>query len=462
MEPKDSQYDAKRSSNASAPERPLLPLSNRETAAEKNVNSLAFLDGLRGIAALIVYFHHHNTDFYGMDCDIMHPYGYEGRYHIAQWKFIQLFVAGGTAAVMVFFVLSGYVLSRGTFQMLQNGKSTSSIHQYLLNASLRRPIRLWLPPILVSLVVALAFHTPLRPVGAFIDYRRNVFLEVWTWFINLLETVNPFTGHGPFLQAFMYDPPVWTMAYELNGSVVVYALLAICGPYLSIRHRMIALAVSLVISFEYGHFSLVPFMLGMMLAQMDVESLDKPYIDRMSERTRSLFLNGMFVVGWYLLSDLGPIDKKTNPWFGISPSWIPFYFYHNPNFATNIVGAFCMVYAALRLSWLQDLFNRAQWLGRVSFALYLIHIPMIWFLAFRVRRFLGYPIPDNEKPRFYDNLLPIPDVGPMGFTTGLIAMQLICLPLNLALSEVVTRWIDETSVTVSKRFAARVMAKLHL
>ncbi|KAF2770040.1 hypothetical protein EJ03DRAFT_326951 [Teratosphaeria nubilosa] len=462
MEPKDPQHDAILLHEAFVTETTELPLTSRDTVPLTKNNTLTSLDGLRGIAALIVYFHHHVTEYYGINNDLEHPYGYQGRYHFGQWRFVQLFFAGGTPAVMMFFVLSGYVLSRGALQMVWKGEGARTILRYLLTAVLRRPIRLWLPPILVSLPVVLAMHTPLRPLGGFTAFQPNIFAELRTYFIRLLQTINPFIMHGPFAQSFDYNPPVWTMAYELNGSMLVYAMMAICGPFLCLRNRMLAFTIAVFVAFEYGHFSLVPFVLGMMIAELDVASLDQPYIDRMTKFAQYLLFSAMAVIGWYFLSDFGPLIKPERPWFGLSGDWIPFIFYHNPNFVANIMGACCLVYAALRLSWLQNLLTRAGWLGRVSFGLYLTHVPVIWFFSHRVRRCFGYPLGEAEARAFTDGWLPIPDIGPLGLTTRYLAMQLVVLPLNLILAEVVTVWIDQTSVTVSKRFAARVMQKIHI
>lgn len=77
--------------------------------------STPFLDDLRGDAALLVYLHHFTPTFYG---EQQHRgFGQkdtitgETWYYFASVPIIRLFYTGGDAAVAIFFVLSGYVLT---------------------------------------------------------------------------------------------------------------------------------------------------------------------------------------------------------------------------------------------------------------------------------------------------------------------------------------------------------------
>lgn len=100
---------------------------------------------------------------------------------------------------------------------------------YLLSASVRRPFRLFLTVGAVSLVFALCMQGPFQVVRPlqWPEAEANLGRELWRWAREMGWTVNIFAKHGQFEHWFPYDPPAWTTAAELKGSLVVYGLLAV-------------------------------------------------------------------------------------------------------------------------------------------------------------------------------------------------------------------------------------------
>ena len=102
-----------------------------------------FLNGLRGIGALVVYFHHFAENRYVMckegDCD-NNPGPQPDWYLSYKNSPFQVFTAAN-AFVNVFFILSGFVLPISWFK----GRKTSSI----TGATFRRYLRLMLPMIVM-------------------------------------------------------------------------------------------------------------------------------------------------------------------------------------------------------------------------------------------------------------------------------------------------------------------------
>ncbi|KAF7535841.1 hypothetical protein G7Z17_g13141 [Cylindrodendrum hubeiense] len=77
----------------------------------------AYLDGMRGIACLMVYLCHFTAPSYG----IGHGWGHEGNRDFMRLPFVRLLYAGGSA-VSVFFIISGYALSYKPIQHIRNRK----------------------------------------------------------------------------------------------------------------------------------------------------------------------------------------------------------------------------------------------------------------------------------------------------------------------------------------------------
>lgn len=73
----------------------------------------AYLDGLRGFAAFLVYWHHHQLWARPLEQSkfLETAYGFEGQYYFAALPGIRTFFYGGHFAVATFFVISGFVLS---------------------------------------------------------------------------------------------------------------------------------------------------------------------------------------------------------------------------------------------------------------------------------------------------------------------------------------------------------------
>ena len=73
--------------------------------SQRKLHPTAYLDGLRGFAAFIVYWHHHQLWPRAFaDLILENAYGYEKRYYFACLPGVRTFFTGGHFAVAVFFV----------------------------------------------------------------------------------------------------------------------------------------------------------------------------------------------------------------------------------------------------------------------------------------------------------------------------------------------------------------------
>lgn len=140
------------------------------------------LDGLRGIAAMLIMLYH---------VDMV--------YHV-RGSFVR-----GYLFVDLFFLLSGFVLTVST-----EGKLNAGINPFAFIKA--RFVRLW-PLVAVGAGVAV--------VRAFVIGMADP-LTLLLWLALDLAMIPSLTGHGPF---YRYNGPQWTLFYELLANFVHAALL---------------------------------------------------------------------------------------------------------------------------------------------------------------------------------------------------------------------------------------------
>lgn len=87
------------------------------------------------------------------------------------------------------------------------------------------------------------------------------------------------------------------------------------------------------------------------------------------------------------------------------------------------------------------------YLGKICFGLYLVHGPVLWTLGARVYAAVGRVNSRAAKdlPEWWINLLPLPDLGPLGLEVNYIAAQAILLPISIWLAGIAQKLIDEPS-----------------
>lgn len=120
----------------------------REHIRPAKLSPTAYLDGMRGLAALFVYFCHY---FY-QAFTIAESWGAgTTNYHPLKLPIIRLFYQG-PAAVCVFFVISGYALSYRPLKLIRS-RQMSEFANCMSSMMFRRGIRLFLPTAISTLMV---------------------------------------------------------------------------------------------------------------------------------------------------------------------------------------------------------------------------------------------------------------------------------------------------------------------
>ena len=447
---------------------PEQPTETREAirtplATPATTRSTAFLDGLRGIAALFVLIQHYIGTF---DENVHeHGFGENGNYYFAGLPFVRIAFSGGSAAVAVFFVLSGYVLSVSPLRLVRDGKHDAAVLN-LFSAVIRRPFRLYIPTLGVTLAVAILMHAPFGLMAEVLwpPPQESLLAELGHWVSESVKFFNPFRTHGSNQAWYPYSLVVWTIPIELKGSMLIYVLTAIYAlSDLSLRASLCLLAVSVFTLLQLGYWTMACFISGLILAMLDVDSMDTTFLSRhLTLRAQAALRLLAFVVGYYLLCQ--PAHAGSPEYSLGTPGWkhltmlTPRAYDKDQYYRYwHSWGALFLVYSALRLSFVQTFLNTRplRYLGKVSFMLYLVHLPILAMLGGRVSRMVGVTYPDTA-PSWWNNRLWIPKFGPAGPDSRFVASMAIILPICLVVADFGTRTLDMPSVKVGKKVAQKL------
>lgn len=418
------------------------------------LRSTACLDGLRGLAAFIVYIAH--SEAWKHDNDVIQlGFGYVAadsmpNYALITLPFFRIFFTGGAAAVAVFFVISGFVLSRHPLVLIH--KKSEEIYPVLSSAVFRRAIRLYFPFIGVTFTWFTMWHL----FGLQLEWPKaqaTYLGEIQTWWAEFVVYVNPFQKPG--FKWFTYDFPLWTIPVEYQGSILVFTTL-LSFARLSIKARLSLTSVMAVYFLYIGIWQSFCFLSGLIIAEADLILSQRIYqLPTAIARNQQKVLWLVFIVATYLASQPSLGDQgvpASTPGWRTLTSLIPktyvdeqwWRFWH-------AIAAPLIILSTTQTPLLRRLLELRflQYLGRISFALYLIHIPVQVSFGDVIFRMTGFSRASTQ-PSGFDNWFPLPDVGPLGFEVNFLLPQMIILPVTLYISELVTKIFDEPSVWIGR------------
>lgn len=411
----------------------------------------AYLDGLRGFGALLVYILHNTGWSHGTwALTIMEAgWGWHGHYYFATAPFIRTFFSGGHLAVAVFFVISGYVLAAKPLSLIQS-KETVNLADNLGSALFRRWLRLFIPVLVLTFLWMSSWHllgfrpsVPQIPERTYLD-------EVWKWYCDFKNY--SFIFNDSYFNAYSFH--AWSIPLEFRGSIVIYTTLIAVARCNTANRLRIECALLFYFMYIVDGWYCALFIVGMLLCDLDLLAIRRelpPALKRIYTQpqwvcyillTVALYIGNVpansndimelrGTPGWYYLSFLKPQAVFNHAWF--------FRFW----------AATLLMIIIPRLGWLQSFFETpfCQYLGRISFALYLVHGPVMWSIGDRIYAAVGLARDGHDAlvPAWI-NRFPFPNWGVTGLEVNFLASQLILFPLTLWLAEVFTRLVDEPSV----------------
>ncbi|KAI0470584.1 acyltransferase 3 [Xylariaceae sp. FL0804] len=345
-----------------------------------------WLDGVRGFAAAIVAWFHLTNYHLGMPYRSFWDEPAEQNRHLLQLPPFRILFAG-QAMVDIFFVVSGYSVSVGLIR-LRNRGPTGDFYQKLTSAVFRRLFRLFLPVLAISVVSHTLYYlgfygwlyTEEQGFPGCVPY-SNPWPHI-RWFLRTMFNILNLQSN----QNATLNDHLWTIPVEFRGSLSVY--LAIVG-FASVRAELRPLLTASV-GLRYlwiGAPEFAAFFAGLTLAELDntVEALELPLLVSREKRAAQTMarLRGLRSPAKWLLFAAGvyfvclPVrDPFPADWF--------FQTHINPPFWTEwetrmrswqTIGAVLCIGIIRKTPVLKRPFETqlAQFLGHISFSLYLLH-----------------------------------------------------------------------------------------
>lgn len=387
----------------------------KDDSPPPKVYPTAYLDGMRGLAALFVFFCHYAYGFFV----ITKGYGYQNEYesnnHFLQLPIIRLLYSG-PPMVCVFFVISGYALSLKPLKLMRS-RSWDALSTTMTSSIFRRGLRLFLPTtistFMVFVMLRLGWYEKTREFAQDQTYFRNVreqhpFInettteQFYDWLWKLFEFVHVWSWQ-PFGGSTPYDVHLWTIPVEFRSSMVLF--LALMGlSKVKIWIRWVALTAVTWFAYRNDRWEMVLFFSGMFLAELDLVRIARrsasptsPILGPLTgvsekAKTRShgsvkkyfWILFGIFAM--YLMSQPDEAFENTPGWRYLS-SLIPSWFSEKYRY-WQVVGSILLVFATNMSPTLQRPYNTAfvQYFGKISYAIYLMHGPVLHTAGYMIMR----------------------------------------------------------------------------
>lgn len=357
------------------------------------------LDGVRGVAALVVVFYHLSL----VAAPVLKAEGARAAWELATETPVKL-VFAGTEAVLVFFVLSGLVV---TLPALRPGFSWAG---FLASRAVRLYLPVWGSLLLAALLIALVPRD-----------RARVSDGAWITDANAQAIELPALLREASLTPATYDivNVLWSLRWELVFTLLLPVFVAV-GVLLR-RHVLVAGLVSLAATVlgrvvEIDALVYLPvFLLGTLIAVRldDLRTWAAQRPRHLLWVSTAAVSSLLLIASWITRPVVEPGSDISRVLWGLAG-----------------VGAVGLIIATIGSPLLDGALRHRvpQWLGRVSFSLYLVHVPVIATLTFALGDELWWLV------------------------------LVIGVPLSLVGAELFYRAVERPSHGLARRVGARVSA----
>lgn len=376
------------------------------------------LEGVRGLAAVMVVLHHFVLAFFPMII-----YGHSQVQHMRfednMYGGIFALPFAGTLAVAIFFVLSGFVLSVGFFQ--------SGDESIVRKLAVKRYIRLMIPALATTLVcfVIIKFGGTNLVNGVGSITQSLWLVDEWNFQPTLLHAVQS-GAFGVFMVGgSLYNGVLWTMTIEFLGSFLVFILLLLCG---GSKNRWAAYVLAAILTFNTWYFA---FVAGMVVADLYVQKR----LNFLSKSRVFLIVGGLAAL---LLGAYPQMGVEMTAYAQIDT------FFSSLGLSVRIVAltlsSLLIILLVLTNNTLTHILKkpRISTLGKYTFALYLVHIPVMYTVGFG--SFLAlYPI--------------------TGYNLAAVLSFLFMTPVIIIATVLFEKYVDKPAVEMSNRFASLQLEK---
>ncbi len=320
-------------------------------------------EGLRGIASVAVFIGHLIIAFWPVLYSPGHPYS-QNYPKFARWIANTPLRAAidGQLAVAIFFTLSGFVLSLSFYK---NGSFDS-----LSSAAIRRYFRLMIPAsisILFAFAIMKAGWMYNQKTAQYMTQHVGFQHQWLTFFYNFdphfRKALKECCWDTFFSNTALYNQNLWTMSVELAGSFVVYCFIALFG---KLRNRIFCyMFVGTCLVFN-NKLYMLNFLTGVIICDLYV----------MNESHRKWWLPVPLALILTYAALYINYKKKTEPYKLLFVDL-------ERRICHEIIASFIIVSSLAFCHSLQKLFQTRVFifLGKISFALYLLHLVLICSVA---------------------------------------------------------------------------------
>lgn len=369
------------------PSRKVLPAESRSTD---------YVEGLRGFAAFTVV-HKHLIQMLSTSAGI--GWGHPGL-HRELYKLPFIRIISGDAAISLFFIVSGYVLSISPIlAMRKRPKEPEVFFRKLASSVVRRPVRLYIPVWTACFIVFLLVR---------LRYFEYLFALEDRYFVHFGGWVRPSIEWPPRLPSILaqfgdmlekdanllanfedwrthpwtsnYDSPAWTMTMSFRASIILYITHAtVYFMERMARNTVLCILISFGLFVQAYEYPL--YWMGCLLAEsspligaLATPALSVKDIDPKPQKLADAFAVATLITGLWLSSYPGwgagetpgyEFLSRISPW----PSPIDFRFW-------TAIGGALVIFSLDRLAIVRRVFMlpALRYLGQISFSFWLMHL----------------------------------------------------------------------------------------
>lgn len=365
-------------------------------------NKLLAVESIRGIACLIVVFSHLSLTFF----PILHSGNTDFQLYPFQSYLYDLpfgFLYSGLSAVFVFFVLSGFILTK----VLTDNYSDTRLKKACLKRYPRPMLPALLSCVLAYLVIS-SFEMNHPSLTDWINTFGNFDGSLLGAFYNGAIDVFFLSGKS------LYNPVLWTMKIELIGSFLVFLLIYLFNRFNKSYFSILLLFVILILTVT----KMLNPLLGLGLAGFIIGFIFCIH-GRIINFKYSILL---LVTGLYLAG----AHNGSSSYF-IFTQIIGGKTYNLCNFISGIL----IVYAILFNNELNNFFSGkvGVFLGKISFSIYLIHLPILYVLGVYFFSYI-YAVSEN-------------------YTLASILASIVTITVSIILAIPFHKFVDKKAMTFS-------------
>ncbi|KAI8266026.1 hypothetical protein K4K58_010489 [Colletotrichum sp. SAR11_239] len=244
--------------------------SRRSSTSQVN-DSTAYLDGLRGLASFIIYISHYSHLWYP---ELGQGYVAADDGSMSWQKSVVRILHSGRSGVTILFVISGYVLSIRALTMIYKHKD-ENLFRSIASSALRRPIRLYAPVAVSTAIIAIMVHFGFytrdptsAPAPSVVDTFAG---QMQHWLGDFVSLMNPFkpVAHQDDAGVMAYNGHLWTVHVAIKGSLLVLVVLLAS----SLVHKSIRATGTMVLTgwlIHLGDWDKALFPAGLLLGELSL------------------------------------------------------------------------------------------------------------------------------------------------------------------------------------------------